>query len=459
MAINPFEMRTFWSAVLLLVTLVFQGLCQRPNILLIVSHGHGKTDLGCYGNQSIKTPNLDKLATEGILFPNAYESTANYSASHAAILTGTFNHANGQLGISRGIGQFAVYPGIKSVSQILKENGYFTARIGHLAASPETNFPFDTVLCAEPVRNSYHMAEKSQSVFSQSSPFFLFVSLADPYRDLNNAGESLEINKFGNSDQGYYGMVPTFYKPNKIDLPPFLPDKSDTRKEFAQYAQAVSRLDLGLGRFFEHLRNAGKWDNTLIVYLSSEGPSFPGAQGTLYQTGINLPCIVKPPLGFTTNHSCNAMINWVDIVPTLLDFAQIHPSENFHGRSFKETMAQKSSLVWNSTFASQTFQEITMYYPMRMVIDGRYKLIWNITWQLPFPILYTWISSATWGDMDNQSRWLQRPEYELYDIINDPLETNNLATQPTNSVMLNEMKEKLKNWQITTNDPWVMFNK
>jgi N-sulfoglucosamine sulfohydrolase len=441
---------------------------NKPNVVLIVSHGHGTNDLGCYGNKIIKTPNLDKLAADGIKFINAHATVSSGSASQSVILTGLYNHANGQYGQNDGNSHFSIFPEIKSLPRYLKEAGYRTARTGLFLLDNKAIF-FDTILGAgNNYRNTFEMAEQCNSFISQTSarPFFLYFCPADPSRSGEvNEDEPSKTNNFGNRD--YEGIIPTYYKPNKIEVPSYLPDLPECRKELAQYAQAVSRMDLGIGRLLELLKKAGYWKNTLIIYISDAGIAFPGAQNTLYEAGIKLPCIIKPPFEEYRN-ICDAMINWADLTPTILDIcAALPPEHNFHGRSFKDAMTQELSAGWDELYASHTFHEITMYYPMRMVMNRRYKLIRNIAWQLPFPIANDLSNSPTWQGVlksDNEllgkqtvKNILERPEYELYDVINDPDEIKNLASNPEYASILADLKTRLKSFQVRTNDPWIIF--
>ncbi|HEY4787346.1 MAG TPA: sulfatase [Bacteroidales bacterium] len=443
---------------------------EHPNVVLIVSHGHGTDDLGCYGNSVIKTPNLDKLASEGVKFTNAYTTVSSANASLSVILTGLYNHAIGQYGQSEGQSHFSVFPEIKSLPKYLKDADYRCARIG-IFPLDNLAFKFDTSLGAGiNSRNTYQMAESCLSFLKQTDkPFFLYLGMADPFRSNEANDEDISlINSFGNNKQGYDGIIPTFYKPGKMIVPFYLPDSPECRKELAQYAQAVSRMDLGIGRLLELLKETGNWNNTLIIYISDNGIAFPGAQNTMYQPGIKLPCIIKPPFETYSNSTCDAMINWADITPTILDICHSQPADYpFHGRSFKEAMSLEHPQGWDELFASFTFHEITMYYPMRMVMNRRYKLIHNIAWQLPFPLSNDLAVSVTWQETlksfsENYGRrsvhkLLQHDEYELYDLITDPEETKNLASNPDYADVLKDLQSRLKGFQVRTNDPWVIF--
>lgn len=443
---------------------------SKPNVVLIVSHGHGSADLGCYGNAYIKTPNLDKLAAEGICLTHGYATVASADASQSVILTGLFSHATGQYGQSNGQNHFSVFPEIKSLPAYLSKSGYRTAVNGAFPLELNNSFPFDTILGGEAeAHNTYEMAERSKSFISNNhkKPFFLYFCPAEPYRT-NNANEETSslINTFGNQRRGTEGIVPTYYKPEKIEVPNYLPDLPECRKELSNYAQAVSRMDIGLGRLFELLKKEDMWENTLIIYLTDSGIGFPGSQATLYEPGIKLPCIVKLPFEKPVTNTCDAMISWVDMTPTILDLCNALPTEHsFHGLSFKEAIMQEHPAGWDEIYASHTFHDVTMYYPMRMVTNRRYKLIWNIAWQLPFPISNNLMNSATWQatlQAGNElygkrsvKNFLHRSEFELYDLLNDPNEVKNLAYDPEYAEIVRDLKSRLKSFQAKTNDPWI----
>ncbi|MCF6297806.1 MAG: hypothetical protein L3J08_07475, partial [Flavobacteriaceae bacterium] len=193
----------------------------------------------------------------------------------------------------------------------------------------------------------------------------------------------------------------------------------------------------------------------------------------------------------TVSETSSAMINWADLTPTILDFAGVYDQEllsdylpenekglktkngipvfnDFHGRSFKKVMETGDISDWNETYASHTFHEITMYYPMRVVMNGKYKLISNIAHGLEFPFASDLWASATWQSVLNDEKnmkmygsrpvdeYLNRPEFELFDMQSDPLEIKNLAYDSSYKNVLEVMIEKLKSFQEDTQDPWVV---
>jgi N-sulfoglucosamine sulfohydrolase len=440
---------------------------KRPNIVLIVSDDHGLDALGCYGNSVIKSPNLDGLAREGVRFTNAFCTTASCSASRSVILTGMYNHANGQYGHQHSYHHFISFPNIKSLPVLLTEAGYRTGRIGKYHVAPDEVYKFDVALQANS-RSPVEMAEKCKSFAAADGPFFLYFCTSDPHRGGGKAQElPTKPDRFGNRAQGYPGIEEVRYKPEDVIVPPFLPDTPECRAELAQYYQSVSRVDQGVGRLLSVLKEAGKYDNTIVIYISDNGVAFPGAKTTLYEPGMRLPCIVRNPGSKKKAITCDALINYADLAPTILDFAGgRHSSAEFQGRSFKQVLEAEHPKGWDVTFASHTFHEITMYYPMRVVRQRRYKLIWNIAHGLDYPFASDLWEASTWqatirrGDKYYGKRrveaYIHRPKFELYDLENDPDEVKNLAENTKYVKILGELKEQLKAFQKRTNDPWIV---
>jgi N-sulfoglucosamine sulfohydrolase len=443
---------------------------RRPNVVLIVSDDHGLETLGCYGNPVIKTPNLDALADEGVRFTNAFCTTASCSASRSVILTGMYNHANGQYGHQHSYHHFISFPNIKSLPVLLTEAGYRTGRIGKYHVAPEDVYKFDVALPGNS-RSPVQMAENCRDFVGDdnSQPFFLYFCMSDPHRG-GGVAEELpgKPDRFGNRAKGGYpGVKEIKYNPKDVIVSPFLPDIPECRAELAQYYQSVSRVDQGVGRLLGALKAAGKYDNTLIIYISDNGVAFPGAKTTLYEPGMNLPCIVRGPSSKKNGITCDALINYADLAPTILDFAGALPGDNtLQGRSFKSVLGQEHPKGWDVTYASHTFHEITMYYPMRVVRGRRYKLIWNIAHGLDYPFASDLWEASTWqatirgGNKYYGKRtveaYLHRPKFELYDLENDPHEVNNLAESPKYEGTLNGLKAKLKAFQKRTKDPWIL---
>jgi N-sulfoglucosamine sulfohydrolase len=442
---------------------------KKPNVVLVVADDHGREAVGCYGNPVIKTPNLDKLASEGVRFTHAFCTTASCSASRSVILTGLYNHANGQYGHQHSFHHFVSFENIKSLPVLLTKAGYRTARIGKLHVAPPEVYKFDEELGAES-RNPVAMTQKCKDFIAASDarPFFLYFCPSDPHRGGGKADElPYKPDRFGNRAKGYPGVKEVKYDPKDIIIPPFLPDIPECRSELAQYYQSVSRVDQGVGQLLEILKQSGKYESTLVIYISDNGVAFPGAKTTLYEPGMNLPCIVRSPYQKKQGLVCNAMITWADITPTILDFAgALQKETDFHGRSFQSILEDESPKGWDEIYASHTFHEITMYYPMRVIREREHKLIWNIAHGLEYPFASDLWESSTWqavlqrGDKFYGKRsidaYLHRSEFELYDLDEDPYEIKNLAGDAKYEKLLGELKEKLKSFQNRTNDPWII---
>jgi len=442
---------------------------KRPNVVLIVSDDHGLDAVGCYGNPVIKTPNLDGLAAEGVRFTHAFCTTASCSASRSVILTGMYNHANGQYGHQHSYHHFVSFENIKSLPVLLNQAGYRTARIGKYHVAPENVYKFEVALKGNS-RSPVEMAENCKRFITadEHRPFFLYFCTSDPHRGGGKAEElPYQPDRFGNRASSYPGVKKVRYDPKDVIVPAFLPDLPECRAELAQYYQSVSRVDQGVGRLLGVLRKAGKYDNTLIIYISDNGVAFPGAKTTLYEPGMNLPCIVRSPRRKKKGITCDALINYADLAPTILDFAGALSEENeFHGRSFKSVLEQEHPKGWDVTYASHTFHEITMYYPMRVVRERKYKLIWNIADGLDYPFASDLWEASTWqATMQRADKYygkrtveayLHRPKFELYDLENDPDEVKNLANNPNYEKVLAELKAKLKVFQKRTKDPWII---
>jgi N-sulfoglucosamine sulfohydrolase len=368
---------------------------------------------------------------------------------------------------------FRSFEKVKSLPVRLSEAGYRTARIGKFHVAPERVYRFDEKLQGNP-RNGVAMAERCRAFVEAESdrPFFLYFCTADPHRGGGAVDEIPERpDGFGNRPRGqsYPGIEPVHYDPADVIVPPFLPDTPACRAELAQYYESVSRADAGLGRLIGILKQAGKYDDTLIIYIADNGIPFPGAKTTVYEPGIRLPCVVRNPYANKSGIVSNAMVSWVDITPTILEFAGVERAANdeLHGRSFLPVLEQENPSGWDEMYASHTFHEVTMYYPMRVVRSSRYKLIWNIAHPLPFPFASDLWNSATWQDSlqrGDEFRYgkrtikslVHRPRFELYDLERDPHEVQNLAADPAHQEVLGDLQSKLKELQRRTGDPWLL---
>jgi N-sulfoglucosamine sulfohydrolase len=429
------------------------------NVVLIVADDAGR-NLGCYGDRVAKTPHLDALAAEGTRFSHAFCTTASCSASRSVILTGLQNHANGQYGHQHSFHNFNTQSFVRSLPVLLHEAGYRTCAIGKIHVQPEEVYHFDEYPNHSTLghRHTMRMAENAQEFIRQDDrPFFLYFCPTDPHRAAKGFANEAE----------YKGISPVKYDPKEIEVPHFLPDQPEVRAELAEYYQALSRMDAGIGRLMQILKSTGKWNDTLVIFLSDNGIPFPGAKTTLYDPGMRLPLIVRSPDQKQKGGETAAMVTWADLVPTILDYTGAKgPSYPLNGRSFLSTLDERNPAGWDEIFASHTFHEITMYYPMRVVRTRKHKLILNVAHPLPFPFASDLHDSDTWqGVLKRQDKkygsrtveaYIHRPQWELYDLEADPQEVVNLAGKPEHKETLDALRAKLKDFQQKTKDPWVV---
>lgn len=488
-------------------SLAFYATAAEKNIIFFITDDESPT-LGCYGDPVAVTPSIDALAADGMLFHNAFATTASCSASRSVVMSGLHNHANGQYGHEHDFHKFASFQNVVSLAlpQVLRNENYRTVHIGKYHVAPRTVYEFDTFLKASG-RNAVAMADALEDVIKSKDerPFFIYFGTTDPHRgggeDKTFPGK-LKPDLFGNMRKkgSHPGVNEVFFDPAKLPIPPFLPDTAECRSELAQYYQSCSRIDQGLGRLVTHLKEAGLYDKTLIVFTADHGMAFPGGKTTVYEGGLRVPFVVRNPYLEKRGIQSDAFISHVDITPSLLDFAggldveKNRPAKfveaddywkgkegvldnrgpkkgfsRYQGRSWMPILGKSGSeaVGWDEIFASHTFHEIQMYYPMRVIRDRKFKLIWNIAYGQPYPFASDLWAASTWQaqwqkGMDANygqktvGEYVHRPAFELYAIDKDPNETTNLADNTDYVEILKEYKEKLKAKQKELNDPWIM---
>jgi N-sulfoglucosamine sulfohydrolase len=493
-------------AAIVSVFLVLPATAAERNIIFFITDDESPT-LGCYGDKTAVTPHIDALAKDGTLFRNAFATTASCSASRSVVMSGLHNHLNGQYGHQHAYHKFNSFPSVVSLAlpRVLAQAGYRTAHIGKYHVAPQDVYHFEKFLKG-PERNAVQMAELCREFITDtadSRPFFLYFGTADPHRGGGkdqNATSELKPDLFGNKpDRGSFpGVTEVYFDPAKVQVPAFLPDTPETREELAHYYQSCARLDQGVGRLVSILKEAGLYDKTLIVFTSDHGMAFSGGKTTVYEPGLRVPFIVRNPYEKQRGVESQALISHVDITPSLLDFAGglepaingpkkwINPDDfwkaegrytpenrgaaknyrSYHGRSWIGILGDAKANHHDTIFASHTFHEIQMYYPMRVVRDSQYKLIWNIANPLPYPFASDLWDASSWQaqyrkGMDapygkkTVGQYIHRPRFELYDIRNDPDETTNLADSTSHQELLKQYQAKLKALQKQLGDPWI----
>ena len=430
------------------------------NVVVIVADDMG-LQLGCYGDRFARTPSADALAADGTRFEYAFCTTSSCSASRSVMLTGLHNHANGQYGLQHATHNFSTRPFVKSLPVLLGQAGYRTCSIGKFHVQPQELYKFERFANDGIAggRNAVRMSENAEDFIREDDPrpFFIFFCPTDPHR----------AEKGFANDKEYPGVTPVKFDPRQAPVPRFLPDRPEVRQELAEYYESIARFDQGVGRLVAALKATGRYDDTLIVYLSDNGPPFPGAKTTLYDAGTRIPLIIRSPDQKARGVVSRALVNWTDLAPTILDFAQAKPPPyELHGRSLLPILDSADPPGRDETYLSHSFHEVTMYYPMRSIRTRKFQYILNLAHPLPYPFASDLFGSPTWqgvlarGDSQYGRRsveaYVHRPRDELYDLEADPDEVVNLAGRPEYAKVLAELQEKVRAWQKATGDPWLI---
>lgn len=425
------------------------------NVLLLISDDQG-LDAGCYGNKSVTTPAIDRLAADGVRFTNAFAAVSSCSPSRSVIQTGMYNHTNGQYGLAHDAHNQHTRPDVRSLPLILSEHGYRTGLIGKYHLGPDSVYPFE-------VRTGAHINRKPDELGAavrdfltsgSSSPFFLTVGFGDPHR----AGGGFALARHARATT----ESATVKGPA---LPAFLTDLPEVRSDYSEYCESVNNLDRCMAAVLGALEETGAARSTLVIFLSDNGIPFPGAKTNLYDAGIRLPLIVRAPGRKIAKPANDALVSWVDVAPTVLDWAGIERPRFMQGWSILPLLENPEAEPRDAIFASHTFHEIPMYYPMRCMRTRDFKLIWNLAHQLPYPIAGDIRNSRSWEAILKQDdahvggrtleQYLHRPQFELYDLARDPNETKNLAAEPQHAETLARMKADLLTMMRDTRDPWL----
>ncbi|CAL5867078.1 uncharacterized protein PFLUO_LOCUS1290 [Penicillium psychrofluorescens] len=437
---------------------------SQKNVLLVIADDLGKS-LGCYGEKNIQTPHLDALAREGAIFDNAFASTASCSGSRSVIYTGLHTHENGQYGLNHSTHHFMTFDHIQTAPQLLRDHNYLTGIIGKIHVGPLSVYPWEVVV-ESPSRDVSWVAEQASSFFDQAKngerPFFLTVGYMDPHRDHTRGG-------FGNGES-QVSAEDGLYDPATVTVPDFLNDVPEVRQELAEYYRAIGRVDRGFGLIMKSLKEHGLDRETMVIFMSDNGPPFLNSKTTLFDAGIRLPLIIRQPGGTPGIQNPN-LVSYIDILPTILDWAGYRESQaaepQRRGRSLLPILASSSlDDAWTQVFGSHTFHEITNYYPTRFLRNSRYKYHRNVVWKIDFPFSTDLYASLSWEGMRNVDgpvmigkrpleNYIQRPAEELYDLQNDPFEVTNLASDPGHQDLLRRLRGEMENWQRESKDPWL----
>jgi N-sulfoglucosamine sulfohydrolase len=408
---------------------------DRPNILYLHSHDTGRY-IQPYGYPA-DTPDLQRLADEGVSFRNAFSAAPTCSPSRAALLTGQDAHSSGMLGLAhRG---FALYDPGRHLAQTLRSAGYRTVLAGfqHVAAEGEVSD------CGyEEIHHDLERVEKTAASFLASrrqQPFFLDAGFVETHRVGRSFGESPDEN-------ASIEHAAKFVQP-----PSPLPDDPAIRRDMSAFLASVRRLDRKIGVVLGALDAAGLADNTLVIYTTDHGLAFPRSKGTLSDRGIGVALILRGPGAFSGGKVIDSLVSHLDLYPTLCDIAGIEAPPWLQGFSLVPVVCGEVPLVREEIFAEVTFH--AAFEPKRALRTQRWKYIRRFGSRRR-PVLPNTDDSPSKGALIELG-WAEHElaEEELYDLAFDPDEANNLACHSAFQQPLDDMRGRLARWMQATDDP------
>ncbi len=429
---------------------------DRPNFLLILADDCTYRDLPIYGGVNAKTPNLDRLADEGLVFDRAYLAEAMCQPCRAELYSGLYPLRNGCAW-----NHSASRHETRSLPHYLRPHGYRVGLAGKVHVKPEAAFPFTRVQGFDPncVRNPTRLHDldgirKFMSV-ADDSPFALVVALVEPHVPW----------VMGDASQ---------YPPKDLVLPPNLPDTPRTREDFSRYLAEITYMDGQVGDILQVLEECGQADDTLVLFSSEQGAQFPGCKWTIWDTGIHTALIARWPGHVPAGRRASALVQYADVVPTLLEAAGIaHDRATFDGDSFLGVLKGAKDSHREYVYSIHNNVPEGPPYPIRGISDGVYHYIRNLRpseiyiekhlmgiqgdGSLNNPYWGSWMGSS----FDNPEayrlvrRYMRRPAEEFYHTAEDPYEMRNRVHDTSLSTHVDRLREALKRWMVQQRDPGV----
>ena len=391
----------------------------RPNIVYLHSHDTGR-HIQPYGHQ-VPTPNIQRLADQGLLFRQAFSAAPVCSGSRAALLTGEYSHTNGMLGLAHRGYRLADYD--HHLVHTLRDAGYTSTLIGeqHVAADP-LDIGYDQIIDLRSHQASEVAPAAAKAIREAGGPSFLSVGFFETHRDF---------------------FEPTSVRDALYSLPPAnLPDTPATRRDMAAYKASARALDQGVGTVLDAIED----ENTLVIFTTDHGLAFPGAKATLTDRGIGVLLIVRGPGGFTGGRVSDALVSQVDVFPTVCDLLGLETPEWVRGRSLLPLARKDADEVNDAVFAEITFH--AAYEPQRAVRTKRYKYIRRYE----KPVLAN-IDDSPSKDYLLAHGLAERdaPSEALYDLVFDPNEAHNLVEEEPEIAA--DLRARLQAWMEETDDP------
>ncbi|MBE7537184.1 MAG: sulfatase [Opitutaceae bacterium] len=410
-----------------------------PNIVVLIADDLCKGSLGCYGDPHVRTPNIDRLATEGLRFERAYVTAPQCSPSRSSLFTGRTPHATGTSRLHAPLRN-----DVPTVLEPLREQGYFTGvlRKHHLGEDFRRRFDFSGG------------NDASASAFFRQAPadrpFFMWVGFNDPHRDLYTNYDHIR------------GLVTPPHDPAEVTVPPFLPDTPALRADLALHYDAIHRLDRDCGEVLRLLEDSGRDRNTVVVFMSDHGMPYPRAKATLYEAGINVPLVVRWPGRVAPHQVTSELVSSVDLPATWLELAGQPALPAMEGRSLLSLLTGRPHESRRYIHAERNWHDT--WEPARAIVSQKHALICNCRPEVSYRGSLDHVSAPVWRIMEREHEAGRlpptlaamfrspRPVVELYDLSADPHELSNLAENPAHAAVVDELLLELDRWMRATND-------
>lgn len=425
---------------------------DQPNLLFILADDVTYNNLGCYGEKAIQTPNIDRLAQEGMRFTRAYSAMSVCAPFRAELLTGLYPVRNG---VAWNHSQCK--PDTKSVCHHLGTLNYRVGLAGKLHSYPESVFPFERVThfpAGDGVRRFITRDPKQ--------PFCLFLCspLAHGPWSHGAVAQRARLSEMVKPD------------PESITLPPTFHDNPITRKTYVDYLGAVVALDKEVGEILQMLRDTGQEDSTLVMFSSEQGSPF-GGKWSNWDVGLHTALIARWPGRIQPGTVTDALVQMADVTPTFIAAAGGDPAAcNLDGTSFLPVLTGEAQTHREFVYGLHNHQPQGRPYPIRSIRDGEFHYILNLKPEefyynrhLMEPKLEAQYDTHWWRAMTEaaergdasakklQQRLHQRPAEELYRVDSDPYELNNLANDPACAEAKARLRSELERWMSSQGDP------
>ncbi|MDF1850860.1 MAG: sulfatase [Verrucomicrobiales bacterium] len=420
-----------------------------PNFLIIIGDDCTYNDLPLYGGKNAKTPHLDELASRGLTFNQAYLATAMCQPCRAELYSGQYPMSNGCAW-----NHSASRPETRSLPHYLRPLGYRVGISGKVHVKPAAAFPFDPVDGFDPncVRNptQKHDLTAIADYMKGEEPFCLVIGLVEPHVPW------------------VMGDASEYPKPS-LKLPPNLADTPSTREHFANYLAEITYMDSQVGDILETLKQTGKEDDTLVLFTSEQGSQFPGCKWTNWNTGLHTAFIAAWPGKISEGTRTDALIQYADVAPTLVDLAGGDPESQVDGTSFAAVLSGETDKHREFAYGLHNNLPEGPRYPIRSITDGTFRYIRNLLpkelyiekhlmggGRLNNPYWATWMGDDPMKKPNSYQkikRYMSRPPVQLYHTLEDPYEQENLAGDDGYAEVKSRLAKALDDWMTAEADP------